>query len=365
MLMNSLCFVAGTPAELIKMWPVMRRAEHAGAPWSLLFTGQTPVGALAQWREFALPAECLDVLVDRDQDLRVAREAVHWFARANALGNTRLRKLVRCGTKSRIVVQGDTLSTLLGATFGVRLRIPVAHIEAGLRTGSMLEPFPEEVSRRAVSRIARMHFAPEVESYAALLREHTKGIVHMTGGNTSLDALDEARSTPVVVDLPRGDFGIVNLHRFETLISEERKASVRKTLLRASETHQLQIVNHATTRAWLDSEPAFTRDLERNGAAILPRQSFLRFVAWLSCAKFVICDSGGNQEECDYLGKPCLLMRLQTERPVDPARRCVVLSKFDEDCIQSFIADPTAYAEPPRMLKTRPSDLIWEALATF
>jgi UDP-N-acetylglucosamine 2-epimerase (non-hydrolysing) len=187
----------------------------------------------------------------------------------------------------------------------------------------------------------------------------------MTGGNTALDAFDEAISTPVTVELPEGDFGLVNIHRFETLLSDERKASVRTALLHASEHHRLQIVNHATTRAWLETEKDFTRDLEKNGAVLLPRQSFLRFAAWLAKSKFVICDSGGNQQECDYIGKPCLLMRAHAEQAIDKTRRCVVLSEFDQARIEAFVANPESYAEPMRVLSERPSDIIWKALAEF
>lgn len=364
--MTNFCFIAGTAAELIKMWPVMQRAERAGSEWRLLFTGQAPVGTLDQWREFQLPDARLTTLIERDADLRVAKEALAWFAKATATPLAKLKTLTGAGSSAlRIVVQGDTLSTLLGATFGVRLRAPVAHIEAGLRTASLREPFPEEISRRIVSRIGRMHFAPETTSYDALVRERTRGAIILTHGNTQLDALDAARAMPTDVQLPEGEFGLVNIHRFETLISDDRKASVRRTLLRASERHRLQIVNHATTRAWLERETGFVRDMEKNGAAFLPRQPFVRFAAWLTKAAFVICDSGGNQEECEYLGKPCLLMRVHTERPIPSNRRCVVLSAFDAGRIDSFVADPRAYIDAPRELRERPSDIIWNALSAF
>jgi UDP-N-acetylglucosamine 2-epimerase (non-hydrolysing) len=366
--MSSLCFVAGTAAELIKMWPVMQRAEREGAAWTLLFTGQAPVGTLDQWREFAMPEGRLRVLMNRTADLRVAREALEWFGRAALTGKARLEQLLTGGAAAadvRVVVQGDTLSTLLGAMFGLRLGLPVAHIEAGLRTSSLREPFPEEISRRAVTRMARLHFAPEQASFDALTRERARGRILLTHGNTQLDALDAAREIATDVALPNGAFGLVNIHRFETLVSDERKAAVRRALLRASAKHPLQIVNHATTSAWLEREPGFIRDLESNGAKLLPRQPFVRFAKWLDKAAFVICDSGGNQEECDYLGKPCLLMRVHTERPVNPDHRCVVLSEFRNERIDAFIDAPADYQEAARALTQRPADIIWKQLRQF
>jgi UDP-N-acetylglucosamine 2-epimerase (non-hydrolysing) len=160
-----------------------------------------------------------------------------------------------------------------------------------------------------------------------------------------------------------GEYGLVNIHRFETLHSAQRRTAVKRTLLKASETHKLIMVSHETTRSWLEREPAFIADLERNGGLWLPRQPFTRFAHWLGKAQFVIADSGGNQQECSFLGIPCLLLRDVTELAPVPGRTCVVLSRFDESVIDRFLSAPESYRQTRQDISVRPSDCIWRALS--
>jgi UDP-N-acetylglucosamine 2-epimerase (non-hydrolysing) len=360
-------FSGGTAAELIKLFPVLARAERAGAPWRFLFTGQSPVGFRDQWADFRLPEGRLVSLRVQSEDLARAKDALVWFTRtvlrrkaavARALGLTG-----DAAAPGTWIVHGDTLSTLAGAILGARLGYRVAHVEAGLRSGDLRDPFPEEIVRRAVGRIARLHFSPEPKATAALLAEKAKGRVLETAGNTQLDAIDEALSGPIPADMPEGDYALVNIHRFETLVSKARKESVRRTLRAAAERTRLIVVSHATTMEWLRHEGTFQRDLEARGTTWLPRQPFTRFAHWLARASHVVSDSGGNQEECAYLGVPCLLLRNVTERALPEGRRNVVLSRFDEDAIARFLADPAALREPKQVRTVLPSAQIWDALS--
>lgn len=362
----SLVFSCGTAAELIKLYPVLTRAEKSGKPWAMLFTGQSPESCVNQWDDFGLPPNRLARLHVQDHDLARPRDAARWFAVSMARRASTLRALLgRSGIAPGVwVVHGDTLSTFLGAVYGRRLGFTVAHVEAGLRSHNLTDPFPEEIARRGVAAIAKMHFCPEPDATENLRRERTSGLIVETAGNTQLDAIDDALLRAKPSDMPNGDYALVNIHRFETLVSSERKAAVKETLLKASESMRLIVVSHATTMDWLSREEEFQRALEKNGTTWLPRQPFTRFAHWLANAHHLISDSGGNQEECAYLGVPCLLLRHVTERALPKTRKCIVLSKFEPSAIDAFLANPAAYREPREVRDVKPADQIWAALAS-
>ncbi len=351
---------------MIKLFPIIRLAEADGTNWGMVFTGQGPTSFMAQWEDFGFPAERCVALVARHEDLKTPAEAALWLARALLVSTASLReridKLVRFSDRSPYVVHGDTLSTLAGAIHGRRLGATVAHVEAGVRSGRLRDPFPEEINRTLVSQVANLHFAPDSLCENHLKRERVRGRVIVTNGNTQLDAIDSALNAPSPHNIPNGEYGLVNIHRFETLVSPERRANVKRVLLKAGERHRLVMVSHETTMRWLQAEERFVRSFEANGGLMLPRQPFLRFAHWLGHAQFVIADSGGNQQECSHLGIPCLLLRMVTETPIRPDRRCVVLSHFQESVIDGFLADPKSFREPRETLVGGPSECIWRVL---
>jgi len=363
-----LWFSCGTAAELIKLYPVISRASAANHPWRLLFTGQSPKSCFAQWQDFNLPDSHWVELLHRDEDLHKGTQAASWFANALTRGTFTLRKHVETAQGSEIkpnqiwVVHGDTLSTLLGALYGAHLRLRVAHVEAGLRSGTFRQPFPEELTRTLVGQIARIHFPPEPSAARHLARERVRGEVIPTAGNTQIDAIEAALTLSPPTDLIQGRYGLVNIHRFETLIHDERKRHVKSTLLKAASKHRLIIVAHETTNAWVRSEPEFRNALENAGATWLPRQPFTKFAHWLARSEFVISDSGGNQEECAHLGTPCLLLRDVTERSIPEGRSNVVLSHFQSSLIDEFLRDPAQRRLPRMALLQSPADVIWRAM---
>src|SRR5262249_42128951 len=152
------------------------------------------------------------------------------------------------------------------------------------------------------------------------------------------------------------------IHRFETLHSGERWDAVRRTLRQAAARHKLYLVLHPIADERLRHDPELKSELEGRGAVWLQRQPFARFAHWVANARFVICDSGGTQQECAYLGVPCLILRAVTETEMDPARTCVVLSRFEGPVIDRFLADPDAVRQPVAPLAQRPADTILDTL---
>ncbi|APS00788.1 UDP-N-acetylglucosamine 2-epimerase [Pajaroellobacter abortibovis] len=364
-----LWFCLGTTAELIKIYPILVVAQERKIDWEVLSTGQSAVNLREQWVDFQLDSQHLHSFAPSTIDLHTSKQAAAWFSRAALQAATPLERKIETLTgvpidrkQDRWIVQGDTLSTLLGAIYGKRLGLCTVHVEAGLRSGNLFNPFPEELNRRIVSKLATLHFPPDFASEQALIREKVKGPIIRTEVNTQVDATRwvlERFDTPPI---PEGNYGLANIHRFENLQSAKRWKIVKDTLRKASHAYRLYIILHPITQEKLKHEAAFKQELEATGAVWLPRQPFVRFARWLKHAKFIICDSGGNQQECSDLGIPCLILREVTETAIPSDRHCTVLSRFHIATIDRFLSDPDAFRQERYPLESSPATTIVDAL---
>ncbi len=231
----------------------------------------------------------------------------------------RLSALIALVNPAGVVVQGDTTTALAGALAAFHLGIPCFHVEAGLRTSNPLRPFPEEMNRRLLTRLAALHFAPTEHARQNLLAEGVPaGDVHVTG-NTVIDALeqfagqraphaqggskDEATSTarPMI---------LVTLHRREG--SEIAPAIARAVAeLASSGGVDVTWIRHPNPT----SEAALAALGEDSRVRVLPPQPYAAFVALMRRARVILTDSGGVQEEAPVLGVPVVVLRGETDRP--------------------------------------------------
>jgi UDP-N-acetylglucosamine 2-epimerase (non-hydrolysing) len=351
--------VFGTTGELIKLMPVLVRLRDRGHPFVLASTGQQ-VNQIPQLLELAgLPP--VDVWLahgSNGRDLRTASDIPGWaitVGRSFGRERTALRRRLADGPgRPLVLVHGDTMTTLYGAVLGRLLRVPVAHIESGLRSFDLLHPFPEELNRRLTSRIARYLYAPGQWAASNLSR----GTVIDTGSNTIRDALDlaAARAEPPV-SVPDGEFGIASLHRFELLKDRQLLAETIDLLRESGRT--LLWVDHPVTVAALEKHGLS----DRLGGSIrtMPRLDFFGFVATMRRSSFLVTDSGGSQEETYYLDIPCLIHRKRTERREGLGEN-VVLSEYDATALRRFLDDPTAHRRDSELPPTSPSDVIVDDL---
>jgi UDP-N-acetylglucosamine 2-epimerase (non-hydrolysing) len=350
----------GTTGELIKLAPVLRSLrEHGCAPWTVC-TGQQVEQIPRMLEDFGLPAP--DTWVGRGfrgRDLERPGSIPPWLATVTAaIARERPKLRARLGTASTaplVLVHGDTFTTVIGALMGRSLRVPVAHLEAGLRSGNWRHPFPEELDRRATSLLARIHLAPGPHAVANLHAMRVRGEVIDTGGNTIRDALDLVPPTPPRIDLPGGPFGLVSLHRFELLGKPRLFKEILELLRDSSRRRPLVFIDHPVTASAIESQGLGHLFGERFRR--VPRQRYYDFISLLKASAFLVTDSGGSQEECSQLGHPCVVHRVATERP-DGLDGPVVLSRMDLGVVADFLADPLAYARAPTVLDTRPTDTI-------
>lgn len=229
-------------------------------------------------------------------------------------------------TPNVVMVQGDTTTVFAAALASFYHHIPVAHVEAGLRTWNMDSPWPEEANRVLTTRLARWHFCPTIANKTNLLKEGVpQGDIHVTG-NTVIDALLMARqmirrSQPLVKDLPSGLMTskervvLITGHRRENFGEGFRHicTAIRELASRFPETHFIYPV-HRNPNVREPVEHILGRCCGKNVHLIEP-QSYLSFVALMDRSYLILTDSGGVQEEAPSLGKPVLVMRDTTERP--------------------------------------------------
>jgi UDP-N-acetylglucosamine 2-epimerase (non-hydrolysing) len=352
--------VYGTTGELIKLMPVLMRLRENEYEFVQVSTGQQ-IQQIPRLLELAgLPP--VDVWLARGaggRDLRSNRDIPGWTATvaANFLRRrSGLRRRLRAGAgKPLVLVHGDTMTTVYGAMLGRLLGFPVAHIESGLRSFDLLHPFPEELNRRATSRIASLLYAPGAWPASNLRR----GAVIDTGSNTIRDSLAmvPADAKPPI-ELPDEEFGIVSLHRFELLKDRDLLEETIDVLSASS--HPLLWVDHPVTVAAL-AKHGLTGSLGENIRPI-PRLDFFGFVAVMRRSAFLITDSGGSQEETFYLDIPCLIHRKRTERREGLGEN-VVLSGYDPAVLREFLADPSAHRRLGELPPSHPSDVIVDDLA--
>lgn len=351
-------FVLGTAAELIKIYPVIEKARARGWETRVLSTGQAGENFLMQYRDFGLPDDLLHPLIESRGDLARSSKAIKWFARSLCVSKKNLRSKFLTGPNAFAIVHGDTLSTLSGAWNARRAGLKVVHVEAGLRSPHLFNPFPEEITRRLVTRLADWHMAPDTHAANNLKAAGARGHIVNTEGNTLKDAV-------AAMAARAGDANgtvLVNVHRFENLNSPARWRKIVATVLQAARIRRVVFVMHPQTRHRLNHDRATREAFMQAGVEILERIPFSDFIARLKAADFLISDGGSNQEECSYLGKPCLLLRESTERQ-EGLDGCCVLSRFDDRVIEAFLNDPKALQRSPPIHSSSPSEKILQALA--
>ena len=225
-----------------------------------------------------------------------------------------------------VLVHGDTTTTFAVALAAFYLQIPVGHVEAGLRTGNLHAPYPEEANRKLAGAIASYHFAPTETSRGNLLAEGASPDSICVTGNTVIDALlwvtDKLRRDDMLRAEIAAKYPFLDDHKKLILVTGHRRENfgegfeqICKALVKISEDHEgVQIVYPVHLNPNVQ-EPV-NRLLEGvNNVSLIPPQDYLPFVYLMDRAYLILTDSGGIQEEAPSLGKPVLVMRETTERP--------------------------------------------------
>lgn len=309
----SVLFIFGTRPEAIKLCPLVH-ALRAREP-----EVRVRVSVTAQHREMLDQVlAAFDVKPDHDLDLMRPNQTL---AEASARMLAGLDPILEQEKPALVVVQGDTTTTLFGALSAFYRRVPVAHVEAGLRTHDLSQPFPEELNRVLAGRIATLHFAATEGAAANLRREGVEpGAITVTG-NTGIDAVLHVRDGLESGRLKGREWPELDGSRKVILVTAHRRESfgegferICEAVLRLSEREGVTIVFP------VHPNPNVRRPVERwlRGRAnvvLVEPLDYVPFVDLMRRAYLMVTDSGGIQEEAPSLGKPVLVLREKTERP--------------------------------------------------
>jgi len=288
--------IFGTRPEAVKLAPILLALDgEPGIVSQACLTGQH--------RELVAPV--LDFFcIAPDFDLG-AMQPGQGLNRLVARLIKRLDPILAGTRPDRILVQGDTTSAFAAALAAFHRGIPVAHVEAGLRTYRPAAPFPEEANRRAIALLADLHFAPTPAAGANLAAERLCGTVHVTG-NSGLDALRLVLGQigPAPAAEGRARLVLVTCHRRESFGAPF--AGIAAALARLAARADIEVVFPRHPNPAIGAAPP--------GARSLPPLGLPEFVRLMQRADLILTDSGGVQEEAAALGKPVVVLREATER---------------------------------------------------
>lgn len=304
--------IFGTRPEAIKVAPLVRAIES-----SEVLRSRTLV--TAQHREMLDQVnELFGIVPDNDLNIMAKGQTLNGIA-SRVIGE--LDSVLEAERPDAVLVQGDTTTVMGAAIAAFNRRIPVVHLEAGLRSGDLSSPFPEEANRKLTSQISALHLAPTPRSRANLVAEGIAPSDIVVTGNTVIDALhiavdmnvtpaDGAVADYVAADRPKL---LVTTHRRENLGSAME--NIGDALATLAETRPDLMILLPAHRNPLVRESVLPRVRHFDNVVVTDPLSYGEFTTVMAASDIVLTDSGGIQEEAPSLGKPVLVMRDNTERP--------------------------------------------------
>ncbi len=329
---HRICIVLGTRPEAIKLAPVIQQFKKSPSfDTQVILTGQHREMVEQVMRMFDLKA-------DRDLAIMQHQQTLTDITCRSLQG---LEDLFKELQPKIVLVQGDTTTAFAAALAAFYQKIPVGHVEAGLRTDDVFNPYPEEANRRLISQITRLHFAPTELAAENLVRSGVLGEIHRTG-NTVIDALLSVAKGEPECKIPNLDWS-----KYRTIL-----ATVHR---RENWGEPLQGIGHAFLQI-LEQFPdtALLLPLHKNPTVREPLQALLgnhprvfltepldytELVGAIQRCHLILTDSGGLQEEAPSLGKPVLVLRETTERPEAISGGTAKLVGTDYDIIATAAAD--------------------------
>lgn len=352
--MRTILFIFGTRPEAIKLCPVVLRLRANPELFDV------KVCVTAQHRQMLDQVlEVFGVKPDVDLDLMLPGQTLFQSTSRILAG---LEPVIDSVKPDMILVQGDTTTTFCGALAAFYKNVAVGHVEAGLRTWDMRQPFPEEMNRVLTSRVTALHFAPTEASARNLRNEGVREEAISITGNTGIDAVLYVRDRLVSGRLRDSEFdgaGILEAGKRLILVTAHRRESfgsgfesICRALAKIADRGDVQIVYPVHPNPNVQ-DPVNRLLAGRAGVKLITPLSYVPFVDLMRRAYLLITDSGGVQEEGPSLGKPILVMREKTERPEAVAAGTVKLVGTDEQRIvgeaSKLLDDAAAWEQMTRV----------------
>lgn len=321
----------GTKAELIKCMPIMVELQKQNKDYWFIHTGQHSLKDACEKFGIKRPDFVLSK-APKDKNTKfwskINRVSIFWAF----LMVYKIRKKIRRLKPKYVIYHGDTMSTAVSAIATSKILNPGkawknVHLEAGLRSGSLFEPFPEEISRQICDNFSDILLAVSEKSKNNLNKYKNKKKI-VTTGNTIVDsAIITQESGGKNNQKRKKGYALINIHRHENLKSRERMTNV----IRILEEIKIDAVwpLHDNTRHYLEKYNLMGRVSRIKNIEVTPLVDYSNFILLMSNCKYLVCDGGSIQEESLVFGKPCVILRKNTERPEGLDTGINFLTKLD------------------------------------
>lgn len=355
-------FVVGTRAQLIKIAPVIVQCEKRDLPCTLLMTGQHLETMQDLLDEFGVRSK--QVYATSAKEHATVMSLFSWLPKAYFGVVRQLKKLKTTAGDLSVLVHGDTLSTVLGALAGRRAGARIVHLESGLTSNRLFDPFPEEISRRIVFRLSHVAMCPCQEAMHHMQSNYPRCTAVDTGGNTILDAVKLTgigRSTRNSGE----QYIVASLHRFQNIYESQRLFQLVELLKNISQSHAIYFVMHPATRKRLVKSELFDDLASQANIKLLPRLGYSEFLRLAAGAACVLTDGGSNQEELAALGVPTIVMRQTTERSDGLGENVLLEADLPNDALKFFTQKEYLSLDRAgeRSFSSSPSELIMNYLS--
>jgi UDP-N-acetylglucosamine 2-epimerase (non-hydrolysing) len=309
--MKKTAIVFGTRPEIIKLSQIIELAKHQNIPIHLISTGQQSLLNSTALQDF-------DIVADAHLELMKTNQSLNEFISRAIL---ELEKIFIEEHIQAVLVHGDTGTALAAALTGYNLGIPVFHVEAGLRSHDLNNPFPEEMNRRIISQLATLHFTPTIQACKNLLSEGVDSSKIHNVGNTIVDVVGRVIDTHVEEVREREKKFLEYRHKKNVLITVHRREN-HKNMSILVETLKALAIALPFVGFWIPVHPNPNVKIHLEGLKnklnnlhIIEPLDYIDFLSLANLSEFIITDSGGVQEEATVLGKFCIVLRDFTERP--------------------------------------------------
>ena len=343
-------FFIGTKAQAIKCLPVIKYFVDK-LEIEIIDSGQHRKIVDEIYTSLNLNIE-KNILSNNKNNISTYKSGFSWFIKF-LFKQLSLRTLPKSNSKSICFVHGDTVSTLLGLLWAKRNSLKVLHLESGLTSNSLLNPFPEEIIRRIVSRYSDILICFDKSSEEYLIDKYSNKnkFIEKVSENTISEMID---LNPVKIEK---NLITVTMHRTENLVSSKIFKTFCQLLNDLSEVYKINWYLHEPTKNYLDKyKIALSRKIN-----VLPLLPHDEFILEIKKSSLVITDGGSIQEECYLLNKPTVLWRKKTERQY-ATNNNMFLSKFNIEAVHSFIRENINSEQKEAKFDYKPSKEIYEFL---
>ncbi len=315
---KKIAFIIGTRAELIKSFPIMLELQKQKKDYYFIHSGQHSLGNLCETFGVKKPDFILSKEPKKESKFWSKINPISIFWLFSTIFKTR-RLLRRLKDIKYVVYHGDTMTTAATAVGSSKLlnlskEYKNVHLEGGLRSESLREPFPEEISRKIADHFSDIILTVSKRSCENVKKYRNKKAICLTG-NSVIDSIDYAYNlakAKKINPLSKEKFGLISIHRHENINNKKRMQNIVEIL--SSIKFQCFWTMHENTKKQLEKFGLLETVKENKNIKIIPTQDYVSFTMQIKNSSLIICDGGSMQEESLVFSIPCVLLRKNTER---------------------------------------------------